>query len=66
MLRAETISDGTGLEALGGSWDDLVRSMARPSPYLLHGWLVEWWRHYGRKATLAVHVAFEGDRLVGA
>jgi CelD/BcsL family acetyltransferase involved in cellulose biosynthesis len=66
MLRAETISDGSGLEALGGSWDDLVRSMARPSPYLLHGWLVEWWRHYGRKATLAVHVAFEGDRLVGA
>src|SRR4029450_6602159 len=66
MLRAETISDGSGLEALGGSWDDLVRSMARPSPYLLHGWLVEWWRHYGREAPPAAHVAFEGDRLVGA
>jgi CelD/BcsL family acetyltransferase involved in cellulose biosynthesis len=66
MLRAETISEGFGLEALGGSWDDLVRSMARPSPYLLHGWLVEWWRHYGGKSTLAVHVAFDGDRLVGA
>jgi len=66
VLRAETISEGSGLEALGGSWDDLVRSMARPSPFLLHGWLVEWWRHYGGKAALAVHVLLDGDRLVGA
>ena len=21
--------------------------MPRPSPFLLHGWLAEWWRHYG-------------------
>ena len=27
---------------------------------------VEWWRHYGRGAELAVHVAYRGDRLVGA
>jgi CelD/BcsL family acetyltransferase involved in cellulose biosynthesis len=40
--------------------------MRRPSPFLLHGWLSEWWRHYGEGATLAVHVARRGDRLVGA
>jgi CelD/BcsL family acetyltransferase involved in cellulose biosynthesis len=40
--------------------------MRRPSPFLLHGWLLEWWRHYGGKRRLAVHVAIRGDRLVGA
>ena len=40
--------------------------MSRPSPFLLHGWISEWWRHYGEGATLAVHIARRGDRLVGA
>jgi len=33
---------------------------------MLHAWLLEWWRHYGAGAELAVHVAYRGDRLVGA
>lgn len=65
-MSAETISDQSSLEALGGSWDELVRSMARPSPFLLHGWLAEWWRHYGSNGTLAVQVAYEGNRLAAA
>jgi CelD/BcsL family acetyltransferase involved in cellulose biosynthesis len=28
--------------------------------------MLEWWRHYGRDADLAVQVAFRGDRPVGA
>jgi len=40
--------------------------MPRPSPFLLHSWLLEWWRHYGGDSELAVHVAHRGDRLVGA
>jgi CelD/BcsL family acetyltransferase involved in cellulose biosynthesis len=64
--QTETISSEAGLVGLGGSWDDLVRSMPRPSPFLLHGWISEWWRHYGDGAELAVHVARRGDRLVGA
>jgi CelD/BcsL family acetyltransferase involved in cellulose biosynthesis len=40
--------------------------MERPSPFLLHGWLVEWWRHYGEGGELRVHLARRGDRLVGA
>jgi CelD/BcsL family acetyltransferase involved in cellulose biosynthesis len=64
--RTETISSEAGLASLSGSWDDLVRSMPRPSPFLLHGWISEWWRHYGDGATLAVHVARRGDRLVAA
>jgi CelD/BcsL family acetyltransferase involved in cellulose biosynthesis len=65
-LRIETVSDEAGFAELAGSWDELVRAMPRPSPFLLHPWLLEWWRHYGRGAELAVHVAFRGDRLVGA
>lgn len=59
----------TGLEELGAlqeEWDALVREMPRPSPWLLHGWLTEWWKHYGEGADLRVHVAFRDGQLVGA
>ncbi len=65
-LRIETISSESEFARLDGSWDELVSAMPRPSPFLLHGWLLEWWRHYGGGAELAVHVARRGDRLVGA
>jgi CelD/BcsL family acetyltransferase involved in cellulose biosynthesis len=65
-VYVETVSSEAGFAELAGSWDDLVRAMPRPSPFLLHSWLLEWWRHYGDGADLAVHVAHRGDRLVGA
>jgi CelD/BcsL family acetyltransferase involved in cellulose biosynthesis len=65
-LRIETISSEAAFARLSGTWDELVSTMRRPSPFLLHGWLLEWWRHYGEKRKLAVHVALRGDRLVGA
>jgi CelD/BcsL family acetyltransferase involved in cellulose biosynthesis len=61
--RITTIAD---FEALAPEWDDLVRAMPRPSPFLLHGWLAEWWRCYGDGAELAVHVARRDGRLVAA
>jgi CelD/BcsL family acetyltransferase involved in cellulose biosynthesis len=65
-LRIETISSESHFARLEDSWDELVRAMPRPSPFLLHGWLLEWWRHYSDGAELAVHVARRGNRLVGA
>jgi CelD/BcsL family acetyltransferase involved in cellulose biosynthesis len=65
-LRVETISSERDFAALAGAWDDLVRAMPRPSPFFLHAWLLEWWRHYGRDSQLAVHLAYRGDRVVGA
>ena len=62
----ETVTTIEAFEALAGEWDDLVRAMPRPSPFLLHGWLAEWWRHYGDGAELAIHVARRDGRLVGA
>ena len=66
-LTLETISSESVFAALDvDEWDALVRSMPRPSPFLLHGWLREWWQHYGEDCALAVHVAYRDGRLVGA
>ena len=61
-----TLSSETAFSRLADGWDELVRSSARPSPFLLHAWLLEWWRHYGDGSELAVHVAHRDGRLVGA
>jgi CelD/BcsL family acetyltransferase involved in cellulose biosynthesis len=65
-LTLDTISDADSFARLGNDWDRLVRSMPRPSPFLLHGWLREWWRHFGEHGTLALQVAHRDGRLVGA
>jgi CelD/BcsL family acetyltransferase involved in cellulose biosynthesis len=65
-LILDTISSESAFATLEDEWDSLVRSRARPSPFLLHGWLVEWWRHYGEGGELAVHVAYRNGRLVAA
>ena len=65
-VRIETVTSERAFERLSGSWDELVRAMPRPSPFLLHSWLLDWWRHYGAEHDLAVHVAYRDDHLVGA
>jgi CelD/BcsL family acetyltransferase involved in cellulose biosynthesis len=66
MLSFETISTEASFAALADTWDGLVRAMPRPSPFLLHGWLLEWLRHYGAGVSLAIHVAYRDGRLVAA
>jgi CelD/BcsL family acetyltransferase involved in cellulose biosynthesis len=61
-----TITDAREFATLRAEWDPLVAAMPRPSPFLLHGWLLEWWRHHSGRGRLAIHVAREGDRLTGA
>jgi CelD/BcsL family acetyltransferase involved in cellulose biosynthesis len=65
-LVVDTVASADALSGLAEQWDALVRSSPRPSPFLLHAWLDEWWRHYGEGSELAVHVAFRDGRLVGA
>ena len=43
-VELSTVTTQAELDALGGEWDELVRAMPRPSPFLLHGWISEWWR----------------------
>jgi CelD/BcsL family acetyltransferase involved in cellulose biosynthesis len=65
-LSLDTISSESSFATLEDDWDRLVRSRPRPSPFLLHRWLVEWWHHYGEGAELAVQVAYREGKLVGA
>ena len=39
--------------------------MPRPSPFMLQGWVLPWWRHYGSEHELEVHVGRRNGRLVG-
>jgi CelD/BcsL family acetyltransferase involved in cellulose biosynthesis len=63
---AETLTTLDAFEQLAADWDPLVRAMPRPSPFLLHGWLAEWWRHFGAGERCMVHVARHEGRLVAA
>jgi CelD/BcsL family acetyltransferase involved in cellulose biosynthesis len=65
-LTAFTASTVDEFVALRPGWDDLVRSMQRPSPFLLHGWLEAWCRHYVQDGDLRVHDVTQNGSLVGA
>lgn len=65
-LAVETIEDADGFARLGGEWDALVLAQPRPSPFMLHGWLLEWIRHYGSTGDVRVHVVRREGRLVAA
>jgi CelD/BcsL family acetyltransferase involved in cellulose biosynthesis len=62
----ELVSSESAFAELGPAWNDLVRAMPRPSPFLLHAWLLEWFRHYGRGSELAVYTASRDGGLVAA
>jgi CelD/BcsL family acetyltransferase involved in cellulose biosynthesis len=65
-LTYKVISSESAFAELSDSWDDLVRAMPRPSPFLLHTWLLEWYGHFGRGSELAIQAAFRKQRLVAA
>ena len=66
-MTFETISDARAFDRLeANGWDDLVRAMRRPSPFMLHAWLSLWLKIEGKGTRAAVQVAFRGDRLVAA
>lgn len=65
-ISVETLEDGSEFAGLAGDWDALVAAMPRPSPFLCHGWLSQWWCHYGPRAQLQIHIARRDGLLVGA
>jgi CelD/BcsL family acetyltransferase involved in cellulose biosynthesis len=65
-LELRTLREIEDFDELRPEWDELVRSMPRPSPFFLHDWLSTWWRHHGEGAELSVHVVRRGGRLAGA
>jgi CelD/BcsL family acetyltransferase involved in cellulose biosynthesis len=65
-LKYEVIPTDAAFAELASGWDGLVQAMPRPSPFLLHAWVVEWYRHYGKDSELAIEAAFRDDELVAA
>jgi CelD/BcsL family acetyltransferase involved in cellulose biosynthesis len=65
MLTLSTLRTPKELAELAGPWDELVRAMPRPSPFLLHDWIAAWRRHCGEDEALEVTVAQRDGRLVG-
>ena len=61
-----TITTPSEFEALAPAWDELVRRAARPSPFLVHGWLAAQWRHHHPDLQPQVEAVFDGGDLVGA
>jgi CelD/BcsL family acetyltransferase involved in cellulose biosynthesis len=53
-LEFSIVSDRSEFEQLEGDWDDVVLGSARPTPFHLHGWLAERWRHVEQSALLVV------------
>ena len=60
----EIISSVEEFLALESEWDDLARTVARPSPFQTCDWLVERWR--GLQLNGRVMVAREGDSIRAA
>jgi CelD/BcsL family acetyltransferase involved in cellulose biosynthesis len=65
-VEVERVSREEDFAQLAAEWDELVQAMPRPSPFLLHGWLLAWWRHFGEGAELSVEIARREGRLVAA
>ena len=65
-LKFGTITTEAEFAPLEARWDELVRAMRRPSPFLLHGWVREWWRNNHDRIEPEIHVAYRDGELVGA
>ena len=61
--RIRVVRDLAEFERLEQQWDAFVDSVGRPSPFLVHGWLVERWRRVG---DAAVVVSTRNERIVAA
>jgi CelD/BcsL family acetyltransferase involved in cellulose biosynthesis len=65
-IEFQTLTSVEQLEPLEQEWNELVRAMRRPTPFLLHAWVRAWLRHCARDAEPTIHVAHRGGRLVAA
>jgi CelD/BcsL family acetyltransferase involved in cellulose biosynthesis len=65
-LRAEVLTDGAAFDAVAGEWDALVLGSARPTPFVLHGWLRAWWSLYRPESPMrCILVRDDAGTLVG-
>ena len=59
-----TITTLAEFEGLKAQWDRLVLAMATPTPFMLHSWLAEWWRHHGKRRAMVVATDTRDGQIV--
>ena len=59
------IHDPRELQALKGDWNDLVRSMKRPSVFCTWEWIYTWWEHFGHLYKPFILVVYKGTQPIG-
>jgi len=64
-MTTEIITTAEDFTALADDWDELLRSSCRPTPFLSHEWLSNWWRVFGSNRRLLIIALRENGRLVG-
>lgn len=69
-VRVSIVRDMATLRSSRADWDALLARAGNHLPFMTLTWLDAWWKHFreeGRvRDELAVHLAHDGDRLVGA
>jgi len=65
-IAHETLVCVEEFDQVAQEWDELVRAMRKPTPFLLHSWVKAWLRYYADDAETAIHVARRDGRLVAA
>ena len=63
-LQVEFVPVGSdGLAPHAQEWRSVVRTAARPSPYLNLAWLDAWWRVYGAGECAVIRICKDGELL---
>lgn len=65
-FETQMVSDLAAFGELRAEWDPLVLATARPTPFMLHGWLEPWCALYRPERPIRVVTVRESGRLVGA
>lgn len=64
MQTLETIESPEALARLKGEWDALLARCPHRTPFLTHGWVANWWRHFGAGKRLSIVVVRDAGEAV--
>lgn len=64
MLTVEKIDSTHSLCGIRSDWEGLLAASPHRMPFLSHGWIMTWWKHFGAGKQLCVLVVRDGGRPV--
>lgn len=63
--RVQCLSGAEDFAGLREDWEELLTESRSESIFLTHGWMTEWWRHYGSGLTLWTLTVQRQGRIIG-